>query len=164
MDVIKWKSYNTCNSPIYNRANSYQQLFPFNSTNKLNDAEIEAYLENHPQPFNRDEYLGSYADTHPENTEPYTGYIKELAKNGLKNIGHQLITRLYMDFLRLEGEHNFLALLPEAQRETIKQSWYRKSPPSLSTFFENNREFSQPSGINYQTLTNWNGKNALETS
>jgi len=67
------------------------------------------------------------------------------------NIGHQLITRLYMDFLRLEGEHNFLALLPEAQRETIKQSWYRKSPPSLSTFFENNREFSQPSGINYQT-------------
>ena len=67
------------------------------------------------------------------------------------NIGHQLITRLYMDFLRLEGEQNFLALLPESQREAIKQSWYRKSPPSLSTFFENNREFSQPSGINYQT-------------
>ena len=67
------------------------------------------------------------------------------------NIGHQLITRLYMDFLRLEGEQNFLALLPESQREAIKQSWYRKSPPSLSTFFENNREFSQPSGISYQT-------------
>ncbi len=49
--------------------------------------EIDAYLENHPQPFNRDEYLGAYADTHPEETEPFTGYIKELAKNGLKNIG-----------------------------------------------------------------------------
>ena len=50
--------------------------------------EIDAYLINHPQPFNRDAYLGAYADTHPEETEPYTGYIKELARNGLKNIGH----------------------------------------------------------------------------
>lgn len=50
--------------------------------------EIATYLANNPQPFNRDEYLGAYADTHPEESEPYTGYIKELAKNGLKNIGH----------------------------------------------------------------------------
>ena len=50
--------------------------------------EIDAYLVNSPQPFNRDEYLGAYADTHPEETEPYTNYIKELAQNGLKNIGH----------------------------------------------------------------------------
>ena len=50
--------------------------------------EIDAYLVNSPQPFNRDEYLGAYADTHPEDTEPYTGYIKELAQNGLKNLGH----------------------------------------------------------------------------
>jgi glutamate synthase domain-containing protein 2/nitrite reductase/ring-hydroxylating ferredoxin subunit len=50
--------------------------------------EIVAFETNHPQPFNRNDYLGAYADTHPENTEPYTGYIKELAKNGLKNIGH----------------------------------------------------------------------------
>ncbi len=67
------------------------------------------------------------------------------------NVGHQLVTRLYMDFLRLEGESNFLALLPEQQREQIKKSWYRKAPPSLSQFFKNNREFSQPSGIEYQT-------------
>ena len=50
--------------------------------------EIDTYLANHPQPFNRDEYLGAYADTHPEDTEPYTTYIKELSQNGLKNIGH----------------------------------------------------------------------------
>ena len=54
----------------------------------VNEDEITAFETAHPQPFNRDEYLGTYADTHPEATEPYTGYIKELAKNGLKNIGH----------------------------------------------------------------------------
>ena len=54
----------------------------------VDENEIIEFELNHPQPFNRDEYLGTYADTHPEDTEPYTGYIKELAKNGLKNIGH----------------------------------------------------------------------------
>ena len=54
----------------------------------VDEFEIDAYLVSHPQPFNRDQYLGAYADTHPEDTEPYTGYIKELAQNGLKNIGH----------------------------------------------------------------------------
>ncbi len=51
-------------------------------------AEIKAFEKAHPQPFNRDAYLGQYADTHPESTEPYTRYIKELAQNGLKNYGH----------------------------------------------------------------------------
>ncbi|QCX38998.1 Rieske 2Fe-2S domain-containing protein [Aureibaculum algae] len=54
----------------------------------VDEAEINEYLSSNPQPFNRDEYLGAYADTHPEETEPYTGYIKELSKNGLKNLGH----------------------------------------------------------------------------
>jgi len=67
------------------------------------------------------------------------------------NIGHQLVTRLYMDFLRLEGEQNFLSLLPESKRNQIKKQWYRNSPPDLSKFFKNNREFSQPSGIEYKT-------------
>jgi glutamate synthase domain-containing protein 2 len=51
-------------------------------------ADVIAFEEIHPQPFNRDQYLGQYADTHPESTEPYTNYIKELAQNGLKNVGH----------------------------------------------------------------------------
>jgi len=54
----------------------------------VDEHEINAFLVKNPQPFNRDEYLGQYADTHPEPTEPYTGYIKELARNGLKNYGH----------------------------------------------------------------------------
>ncbi len=51
-------------------------------------AEIIAFEEIHPQPFKRDEYLGAYADTHSESTEPYTLFIKDLAQNGLKNHGH----------------------------------------------------------------------------
>ena len=54
----------------------------------VDQEEIQAFAMDYPQPFNRDEYLGQYADTHPEATEPYTGYIAELAKNGLKNYGH----------------------------------------------------------------------------
>jgi len=50
--------------------------------------EINQYLFDHPQPFDREQYLGAYADTHPVNEEPYAGYIKELAQNGLKNYGH----------------------------------------------------------------------------
>ncbi|AWW00858.1 glutamate synthase-related protein [Arcticibacterium luteifluviistationis] len=52
------------------------------------EEEINAYLIKYPQPFNRDAYLGEFADTHPESTEPYTGYIKDLAKNGLSKHGH----------------------------------------------------------------------------
>ena len=54
--------------------------------------EIQIFHDENPQFFKREEYLGQYADTHPENTEPYTGYITELAKNGLKNIGHHGFT------------------------------------------------------------------------
>ena len=54
--------------------------------------EIQNYVKNHPQPFKRKEYHGQFADTHPENTEPYVGYIKELARNGLKNTGHHGFT------------------------------------------------------------------------
>lgn len=54
--------------------------------------EILSFTTENPQPFKRDEYLGQFADTHPEETEPYTGYISELAKNGLKNTGHHGFT------------------------------------------------------------------------
>jgi len=54
----------------------------------VDKAEIIAFEELYPQPFKRDEYLGAYADTHPENTEPYTNYIKHLAQHGLSKYGH----------------------------------------------------------------------------
>lgn len=54
----------------------------------VDEDEINKYLDDHPQPFKRDEYLGQYADTNPESTEPYTNYIKHLAQYGLKKYGH----------------------------------------------------------------------------
>jgi len=73
--------------------NNSEVLHKFSSTTKegdlyIDEAEVNDFLVANPQPFDRDSYLGAYADTHPEDTEPYTGYIKELAKNGLKNLGH----------------------------------------------------------------------------
>lgn len=58
----------------------------------VSQAEILAFEKMNPQPFQREEYQGTYADTHPEDTEPYTRYIGELAKNGLKNLGHHGFT------------------------------------------------------------------------
>lgn len=41
--------------------------------------------------------------------------------------GHQLSTRLYMDYLRFEAELEFLAFLPIKDRLKIHQHWYRDS-------------------------------------
>ena len=41
------------------------------------------------------------------------------------NVGHQMVTRLYMDFLRMESEANFLLLLPESARIRERTFWYR---------------------------------------
>ena len=40
------------------------------------------------------------------------------------NVSHQANVRRYMDFLRIEGELNFLSFLPQEQRVPILQSWY----------------------------------------
>ncbi len=47
------------------------------------------------------------------------------------NTPHQLQTRLYMDFLRMEGEANFLMLLPREQREKLRGHWYRGATPDV---------------------------------
>ena len=41
------------------------------------------------------------------------------------NGGHQLLTRLYMDFLRMEAETLFLQLLPETARARERDLWYQ---------------------------------------
>ncbi|MEO2269054.1 fatty acid cis/trans isomerase [Pseudoalteromonas sp. YIC-656] len=68
------------------------------------------------------------------------------------NVGHQLITRLYMDFLRMEGEDNFLSLLPQQERTALRAYWYRQSPKSLVEFLKDSEiRFNQPTGIEYQS-------------
>ena len=51
-------------------------------------AEVAAWAQAHPQPYQRDQYLGLYADIHGTPEEPYTRHIQELARKGPKGIGH----------------------------------------------------------------------------
>lgn len=53
----------------------------------IDQADVEAYEVDNPAQFDREAYLGIYADTNPEDTEPHKDHIKELAKNGLDNVG-----------------------------------------------------------------------------
>ena len=50
------------------------------------------------------------------------------------NLGHQLVTRIYMDFLRMEGETNFLLLLPETARVRERDYWYRGVDDEVKAF------------------------------
>ncbi|MBO6956876.1 MAG: alpha-hydroxy-acid oxidizing protein, partial [Rhizobiales bacterium] len=51
--------------------------------------EISAWAKDNPQPFNRDAYLGLYADTsHGTDEEPLTGLIQTYARDGLSKTGH----------------------------------------------------------------------------
>ncbi len=50
--------------------------------------EIAAWERDNPQAYNRDDYLGLYADLHGAPEEPHTGYIQHLAKFGLSQVGH----------------------------------------------------------------------------
>lgn len=68
------------------------------------------------------------------------------------NFGHQLLTRMYMDFLRMEGESNFLSLLPPNTRHAELADWYQDANQPLQNFLQGDiNDFSQPSGIRYQT-------------
>ena len=51
-------------------------------------------------------------------------YLLVTGFNVYDNAGHQLLTRLYMDFLRMEGEDNFLLFIPVSERRKILESWY----------------------------------------
>lgn len=57
-----------------------------------------------------------------------------------------------MDFLRMEGESNFLSLLPPETRRSELANWYQDSNQSLLHYLEGDiNDFSQPSGIEYTT-------------
>ncbi len=54
----------------------------------VNEAEIRAWAKDNPQPYDRGAYLGLYQDVHGGPEEPHNRYIQELARNGLKSVGH----------------------------------------------------------------------------
>lgn len=55
----------------------------------VDEDEISEWALKNPQPFNRDAYLGLYADTsHGTAEEPYNSLIQQYARDGLSKTGH----------------------------------------------------------------------------
>ncbi len=52
------------------------------------------------------------------------------------NLGHQLVTRMYMDFLRMEGEFSFASFLPAEERYDELRSWYVGADDKIVEFVE----------------------------
>ncbi|MDH3732156.1 MAG: glutamate synthase-related protein [Gemmatimonadota bacterium] len=50
--------------------------------------QVSAWAEAHPQPYDRDQYLGLYQDPTGTPAEPHNKYIQHLARNGLDRWGH----------------------------------------------------------------------------
>ncbi len=68
------------------------------------------------------------------------------------NVGHQLEARLYMDFLRMEGEHNVLIALPKNARIAVRDHWYRGTTEDVRAYLQGARNsFDQETGIIYKT-------------
>ncbi|HXC50970.1 MAG TPA: fatty acid cis/trans isomerase [Candidatus Limnocylindrales bacterium] len=68
------------------------------------------------------------------------------------NVGHQLTTRLYMDFLRMEGESNFLYLLPMASRDPVRDFWYRGASDDVKQYLQGDKAFfAHETGVVYRT-------------
>jgi len=53
----------------------------------VDEAEIEAWQLEYPQPYERDNYLGLYADVHGTPEEPHNQLIQKLSRAGLKGVG-----------------------------------------------------------------------------
>ncbi|EAQ98176.1 fatty acid cis/trans isomerase [Congregibacter litoralis] len=68
-------------------------------------------------------------------------------------VGHQLESRLYMDFLRMEGEQAFLLFLPEGEREAVRNHWYRGATDDVKKYIISPKlqKFERPSAIEFQT-------------
>jgi glutamate synthase domain-containing protein 2/nitrite reductase/ring-hydroxylating ferredoxin subunit len=54
----------------------------------VDEDEIAAWHDEHPQPFQRDDYLGLYADPTGAEEEPFVKLIQGYAKYGLEKTGH----------------------------------------------------------------------------
>jgi len=68
------------------------------------------------------------------------------------NVGHQVTTRMYMDFLRMEGESNFLALLPLAARQPVRDLWYRGVGDDVKQYLQGDKAyFAQETGVPYRS-------------
>lgn len=68
-------------------------------------------------------------------------YLLVAGFNVYGNVGHQMNTRLYMNFLRMEGEDNFLSFIPTSHREKIRNSWYEGLRSRQQTIFSTRKDW-----------------------
>ncbi len=67
-------------------------------------------------------------------------------------VSHQLESRLYMDFLRIEGESNFLTFMPAKTGRELQAHWYRDAPSSVNKYMLDSSALSaRELGIVYHT-------------
>jgi len=63
-------------------------------------------------------------------------YLLVAGYNVYGSVGHQITTRLYMDFLRSEAEYNFLKFMPVKARKPMHDSWYQGIELKVFGYFE----------------------------
>jgi hypothetical protein len=68
------------------------------------------------------------------------------------NLAHQLDSRLYMDFMRMEGESNFLLFMPKAARQPTRDHWYRGASAHVKSYVDGSRDsVTSETGIHFRT-------------
>ncbi|WFB36888.1 fatty acid cis/trans isomerase [Kiritimatiellota bacterium B12222] len=65
------------------------------------------------------------------------------------SVSHQLSTRLYFDYLRYEGEVNYLRLFPQADRQKLFNQWYDGVPSMVMKVHYPDTNFNSLSAIDY---------------
>ena len=79
-------------------------------------------------------------------------YLLVAGFNVYGNAGHQLETRLYMDFLRMEGENNMLSFLPIEDRQEIWNHWYQDAREEAENYLhEQFRGLQRTTEVVYHT-------------
>lgn len=68
------------------------------------------------------------------------------------NVAHQLETRRYMDFLRMEGEYNFLIFMPQDKRVELRNFWYREASTDVKEYVLGPKAYiEEDSEVQYST-------------
>lgn len=63
-------------------------------------------------------------------------YLLVAGFNVYGTAAHQLATRKYMDYLRIDAENNFLRFMPSAERRKMHDDWYQGIGPVLAELFQ----------------------------
>ena len=79
-------------------------------------------------------------------------YLLVAGFNVYGNLVHQVNTRIYMDFLRMEGEDHFLAFLPADRRKAIRDTWYAGLRTGVEKLFTAPQDWMQVESVSgYRT-------------